>query len=105
MSTADWRSDYYCQPRYAVTMNGFGVDIHAPRMPYVTTTVLFRPFAFIWRPLLRLFVRILGFVYQVFSDEIPKGSGAREGFRAATSHGRPGASVVPDWSMRDDGYI
>lgn len=44
-------SEYYCHPLYASHMTGYGVDIHAPRMPYVTSTILIkRPFERLWRP-------------------------------------------------------
>lgn len=41
---------------YATSMNGYGVNIHAPRMPYVASTVLLgRPFGWILRPFWRFF--------------------------------------------------
>jgi len=46
--------EHYCHPRYAVYMNGYGVDINAPVMPYVTATILLaRPTMWLWKPLLQ----------------------------------------------------
>lgn len=44
------RSDRYCHPLYAHEMSGYGVDINAPRRPFVTITILFRPLKWLWRP-------------------------------------------------------
>lgn len=47
-------SEAYCQPLYAYTMVGYGVNVHAPRMPFVTTTVLLKwPFGWALGPLWR----------------------------------------------------
>ena len=55
------RSDYYCHKRFAPSMVGFGVDINAPRMPFVTTTLMSRPFEWLWRPALGFLAWVLRF--------------------------------------------
>lgn len=41
---------YYCHPKYAKSMVGFGVDPDAPRWPFVVPTLTFRPLRPVWRP-------------------------------------------------------
>ena len=40
----------YCHPLYAEYMTGYGVDMDAPRYPFVIPTLLFRPLRPIWKP-------------------------------------------------------
>ena len=57
LQTFRWRkltgtaSNAYCHPMYAQTMDGFGVDPDAPRLPFVTVTVLSRPFRWLSSPM------------------------------------------------------
>ena len=44
-------SDKYCHKFYASSMVGYGVDPDAPRMPFVTLTILSRPFLPLWNAL------------------------------------------------------
>jgi len=60
-------SEAYCQPLYAYSMVGYGVNVHAPRMPFVTTTVLLKwPFEWafgpLWQPLRWIIKTMLGSV-------------------------------------------
>ncbi|KAK4547619.1 hypothetical protein LTR36_000576 [Oleoguttula mirabilis] len=41
---------YYCHRLYGSSMVGYGVDMNAPRFPFVIPTLFFRPFKFIWEP-------------------------------------------------------
>jgi hypothetical protein len=50
--TERWLCDKYCHKLYASSMKGYGVDPYAPEMPYVTLTVLSRPFRPLYQPLL-----------------------------------------------------
>lgn len=59
----------YCQPLYAKTMKGYGVDPNAPRYPFVLPTLVFRPFEEIWRPVLGLLASVLGSVWAFMTDE------------------------------------
>lgn len=40
-------------------MDGYGVDINAPRKPFVTVTLLLRPFEWLWRPVVTIIWRVL----------------------------------------------
>lgn len=42
---------YYCHPKYAYNMVGFGVTPHTPEYPFVIPTLLSRPFKLAWGPL------------------------------------------------------
>lgn len=44
----------YCQPRYATSMTDYGVDPNAPRLPFVTPTLLSRPLKPFLQPLYRM---------------------------------------------------
>lgn len=59
-------SAHYCQPSWAYSMDGYGVDIYAPRKPFVTVTLLMRPSKWLWRPAVTL-------VWWVFADWLPLG--------------------------------
>lgn len=89
-------SEYYCHPLYAVTMKGYGVDIYAPRMPYVTTTILLkRPFSWLWRPVWNVVCWVFGCAWRIFAND---------------THGITGAQIlrpspVPDWGIGEDEYI
>ncbi|KAK5005726.1 hypothetical protein LTR39_005854 [Cryomyces antarcticus] len=56
----------YCQPLYANTMVGTGVNPDAPEFPYVIPTLLFRPFGWLWRPLLSVLGSVCGALYHFF---------------------------------------
>ncbi|GAB7349900.1 hypothetical protein MBLNU459_g0590t1 [Dothideomycetes sp. NU459] len=53
----------YCHPTYAYKMRGYGVDPTAPRFPYVVPTLLFRPFAPLWRPVLAALAWCFGVLF------------------------------------------
>lgn len=103
-------SGLYCQTTYATGMEGYGIGHEAPRMPFVTPTMLFRPFQFIWTPLwltVSTFLHWLwGLVFFLFE--------ADENAVTATSTTAIGQSIVEtatiratewlegDWSMDHD---
>ena len=45
-------------------MSGYGVDINAPRRPFVTITILLRPFEWLWRP-------VVTFLEWLLADWLP----------------------------------
>lgn len=74
-------------------MVGYGVDPWSPRPPYVTITLLTRPWSWLWRPLLSLakwLVRLcLTTMYGYLADLGLIGAGAGSGASAGvTSHTR-----------------
>ncbi|KAG8526003.1 uncharacterized protein KY384_000765 [Bacidia gigantensis] len=98
----------YCQPRYATSMKGFGVDIHAPRPPFVLFKVIYQKTAFgsLLAPfyvLFRIGVKLVGsFV------------GYLVGFMFGTDTvGEPlvgqapvlGSGGAPTYGMMDDEYL
>ena len=77
-------------------MKGYGVDIHAPRMPYVTTTILLkRPFSWLWRRLWNVLYWALRFAWRMLGNDTPGRAGARV----------LQPSSVPDWGIGEDEYI
>ena len=105
-------SDRYCHPLYATSMVGYGVDIHAPRPPFVLLKVLYRKTAFgsvlapvyhLSRITFKLLASLIGYIIGfMFGDE--DGSGQ---VREPVSKDRriPRPSWGPDLSMMDDEYI
>jgi len=51
-------------------MSGYGVDINAPRRPFVTVTILLRPFEWLWRPGFTLVEWLLADWLPMFDDDI-----------------------------------
>ncbi|KAF2204985.1 hypothetical protein GQ43DRAFT_386723 [Delitschia confertaspora ATCC 74209] len=92
--------DIYCQPLYATSMKGFGVDPDAPRMPYVTLTVLSRPF----RPAMDL----VHWIWTTVSHSSFKVEAARETATMAArqfttrAYAQTQQTWEPEFSMDDD---
>ncbi|KAL8806376.1 MAG: hypothetical protein Q9182_001406 [Xanthomendoza sp. 2 TL-2023] len=95
-----WARERYCHKRFAATMVGYGVDIDAPRPPFVLVKV-------VWRGLgmrglvgvVRFWAGVLGWVW---------GFGRGEGVRGGQAVGRTGPpewGAGPEVSMRDDEYL
>lgn len=101
--------EYYCHPLYAVYMEGYGVDINSPAMPWVTTTVLLaRPTMWIWRPLLQAagFEFEPGLDFPKWRKEAPPPPPPKRDWiselRASQGLHAKGYDNGVDWSMLDD---
>jgi len=101
----------FCHPLYARTMVDYGVDINAPRPPFVLAKVIYRhtaigtllaPFYHITRIALRLLASLVGYLVGfMFGDGVDGGGkGERQvGSRDARIPRRP------DLSLMDDEYL
>lgn len=58
-------SQYYCQPRFAYSMDGYGVNVTALHTPFVTTSILFKPLELLWRPLLGILYWLVHWLTQL----------------------------------------
>lgn len=97
--------NYYCHPTYATHMVGFGVDPDAPRLPFVTVTLLGRPLRWLWRPILSALVWIWKCIYHVFTvDEIKRKAATRTA-KAFTARTFVGEAMESELSMLDDEYL
>ncbi len=95
----------YCHPLYARTMIGYGVDIDAPRPPFVLAKVIYKhtaigtllaPFYHITRVAVKILASLVGYLVGfIFGDE---GGGGGKGARQPASRG-------PDLSLMDDEYL
>lgn len=95
----------YCHPMYAQTMDGFGVDPDAPRLPFVTVTVLSRPFRWLWKPIVGSLVWAGKAIYQSFAvGEGVRTAGTRRAARFTTRIFSQ-ATAESDLSMADDEYL
>lgn len=98
------RSNAYCQPRHARTMVGYGVNPDAPRLPFVTVTMLFRPFRWLWRPAFR----VVGVLYRsLMEDQSVKRATVRTATTAVRYTTRVLAQPTAEagLGMGDDEYI
>lgn len=101
-----------CPPRYATYMKDYGVDPDAPEPPYVTITVLSRPFTFIWRPLFILVKWIVQIVSTAIFSEEQNDAARRTASKAVYNAARASVTAVAqemgwqhgveDWSMSND---
>ena len=91
-------SDYYCHPLYATHMSGYGVDINAPRMPYVTSTILVkRPLAWLWRP-------VYAFLQMLVERMLDLGDPAGQGMPASAGQAGGASFVVEETVQRWGGF-
>ena len=111
LQTFRWRkltgaaSNAYCHPMYAQTMDGFGVDPDAPRLPFVTVTVLSRPFRWLWKPIVGSLVWAGKAIYQSFAvGEGVRTAGTQRAARFTTRIFSQ-ATAESDLSMADDEYL
>ena len=101
----------YCHPKYAYSMVGYGVDIHAPRPPFVLFQVLYRNSALenvlgpvyifartVFRVLMGLMAYFASFTF---------GEGEEPGVPQPVSQDQriPRPSWGPDLSLLDDEYL
>ena len=105
-------SDKYCHKFYAHSMVGYGVDINAPRPPFVLFKVIHRnaairniliPFYALSKVLAKIIASVVGyFVGFMFGDDE-----VAEVVRQPVSRDQriPRPSWGPDLSMMDDEYL
>lgn len=102
-------------------MDGYGVDPDAPRAPFVALTLLLRPLAFVWRPLLGLLGALFSAATKdeepgvrwrpagsvgVGMDERLAGAAARAAAYTARAFVDRGGGVAGGWgSMMDDEVV
>ncbi|KAL9130879.1 MAG: hypothetical protein Q9217_001029 [Psora testacea] len=107
-----WARARYCHPLYATSMVGYGVDIHAPRPPFVLFQVIYRntglgnilaPFYHLSRIVFKLLASIFGYLVGfMFGNE----DGFQETPQPVSRDRRiPKPSWGPDLSMMDDEYL
>jgi len=106
----------FCHPLYARTMVGYGVDIDAPRPPFVAVKVLYRytavgtvvaPFWNVVRVLVKIVGGLVGWLVGfMFGDETDGGgNGGRERMPVSRDVRIPRPSWGPDLRMMDDEYL
>ena len=110
----------YCHPLYAYRMEGYGVDINAPKPPFVAVKVLYRytaagtvmaPFYHAGRITLRILAAFVGWVVGVLFDDggnghVGPGAGARGARQPVSRDMRiPRPRWGPDLSLMDDEYL
>ncbi|KAL9100997.1 MAG: hypothetical protein Q9163_003702 [Psora crenata] len=107
-----WARTRYCHPLYATSMIGYGVDINAPRPPFVLIKVIYHktalgsvlaPFYHLSRIAFKLFASLLGYAVGFISGD-ERGS---ENIRQPVSRDQriPRPNRGPDLRMLDDEYI
>ena len=111
-----WMCDIYCHPLYAVSYEGYGIDINAPEPPWVLEKMLWRwlsigtiarPIYVLLRALVRLAAEVVGWV--VGFSSASKATNAvpvqmdRQPVSSDPSIPRP--PWGPDLSMMDDEYL
>ncbi|KAL9609056.1 MAG: hypothetical protein Q9167_006154 [Letrouitia subvulpina] len=109
-----WAQDTYCHKYYASSMIGYGVDIHAPKRPFVLIKVVFGRWLALGN-VLRVLVKVvagvtgwaMGFVARDTGGEGRAGGSSGTGTGTGTGTGRgwksmPMPSWGPDLSMMDD---
>ncbi|KAI9717327.1 MAG: hypothetical protein M1812_004854 [Candelaria pacifica] len=74
--------EIYCQPRYAYWMEGYGVDIYAPRMPWVTLTKIWEPFSWIILPVWKV---LSWMAWQVYGQDAQQALLRANGINGSTS--------------------
>ncbi|KAL8716302.1 MAG: hypothetical protein Q9220_000207 [cf. Caloplaca sp. 1 TL-2023] len=94
-----WARDRYCHKRFAVTMIGYGVDIHAPRPPFVLAKVAWRKAGVgMLFQVVRFWAGVVGWVIGFGG-----GGDGREPVSRDPRIGRP--EWGPDLSMMGDEYL
>ncbi|KAL8734280.1 MAG: hypothetical protein Q9181_003247 [Wetmoreana brouardii] len=98
-----WAQDCYCHKLFAATMVGYGVDINAPRPPFVLAKV-------IWRKLgMELLVEVARFWSGVLGWIVGFAGGGGGGARGRKPVSRDERIPKPEWgpdlSMMNDEYL
>ncbi|KAL8829308.1 MAG: hypothetical protein Q9170_006229 [Blastenia crenularia] len=101
-----WAQDRYCHKLFAESMVGYGVDIHAPRPPFVLAKVVWRKLGvgFVY-DVVRFWAGIFGWI--VGFGGAGAGAGGTQRARAPVSRDEriPRPKWGPDLSMMDDEYL
>lgn len=111
----------YCHPLYARTMVGYGVDIDAPRPPFVLAKVIYRhtalgtllaPFYHVTKIIIKILASLVGYLVGfIFGDGGSGGGVVRKG--KGTGNRQPPSRDVripqpnwgPDLSLMDDEFL
>lgn len=96
-----WARDRYCHKLYASTMIGYGVDIDAPRPPFVLAKVVWRKLGIgLLVEVVRFWASVLGWIVGF------GGEGGRAGPLPVSRDPKiPRPEWGPDLSMMDDEYL
>ncbi|KAI4214337.1 MAG: hypothetical protein LQ351_003090 [Letrouitia transgressa] len=107
-----WAQETYCHKYYASSMIGYGVDIHAPKRPFVLVKVVFGQWLAlgkIVRVLVKVVAGIMGWAVGFVAGDSEDGgrAGGTSGTGTGVGTGRgwknmPMPSWGPDLSMMDD---
>ena len=111
-----WMCDIYCHPLYAVSYEGYGIDINAPEPPWVLEKMLWRwlsigtiarPMYVLLRALVRLAAEVVGWVvgFSSASKELKDGPGSMDRQPVSIDPSIPRPPWGPDLSMMDDEYL
>ena len=111
-----WARQRFCHPLYASSMVGYGVDINAPRPPWVLAKVIYRytavgtiltPIYHAARILTRLVGAFVGYIVGLmFGDETATAGGAAATKLPVSRDARiPKPVWGPDLSLMDDEYL
>ena len=112
-----WARERFCHPLYASSMIGYGVDINAPRPPWVLAKVIYRytavssiltPIYHAVRIVTRLLAAFVGYIVGfIFGDEGGTGAAAAATTRLPVSRDAriPKPVWGPDLSLMDDEYL
>lgn len=106
-----WARARFCHPIYARSMVGYGVDINAPRPPFVLAKVLYQhtpvgtavaPFYHVVRVVVKLVSSLLGYLVGFAA-----GGGGADGVKQPVSRDPriPRPDWGPDLRMMDDEYL
>ena len=103
--------DMYCHPRYAWTMEGYGVDINSPEPPFVLEQMLwrwmslgaiFRPLYGLLRAIIRLGAQTVGYIAGLLFGSGNDAGRTMERRPISTDPRIPKSEYAPDLSMYDD---
>ena len=109
-----WARARFCHPIYARSMVGYGVDIHAPRPPFVLAKVLYAhtalgtlaaPFYHSARVLVRLVARLLGYLVGFVAGDGGEAGGVGRRLPVSRDERIPRPEWGPDLRLMDDEYL
>lgn len=78
-------------------MIGYGVDPDAPRYPFVIPTLFFRPFRWLWQPLLQLFTWSCGMFFSYMYSFITSSDSVSDGVGGGSSTSSSSAGNIQVW--------
>lgn len=114
-----WARERFCHPLYASSMIGYGVDINAPRPPWVLAKVIYRytavgtvlaPIYQVARVLTKILASLVGYIVGFFvGDESPTSTGSAAAATTRLPVSRDARIPKPVWgpdlSLMDDEYL